>query len=161
MRLACDAMRINPRDSIYFTAVNAFGEQNTNKYVNRTSFFFFDVLVCFCKPIRYYNRYNIFKRIETLLGKVTDKKPLKMNATFLPKYKRVLVKHPKRVLNKPKKKKKNKNPPKNTKPVVNNLLESQSSITPVDELLDSQCSLAFMDSQGRFTTSQTSPVCMH
>jgi len=134
-----------------------------------------------------HHRYNIFKRIETLLAKVTHKKPLKLGATFLPKYKRVLVKHPKRVLNKPKKKKKKNNPPKKIKkmekPVVPDLLCSQSSITslwgsqcsvratcsesekkvatPVDELLDSQCSLAFLDSQGRFTTSQTSTVCMH
>ena len=31
LQLACDVMRINPRDSIYYTALNAFGEQSTNK----------------------------------------------------------------------------------------------------------------------------------
>ena len=134
---------------------------------------------------------------------MTQKKPVKLGATFLPKYKRVLVKHPQRVLNKPeKKKKKNNNPPKKNKklgkPVVHDLLDSQSSITslwgtdtknyvasddkllvsqcsvqatcsdsekkvatPVYDLKDSQCSLTFLDSQGRFPNSQTSTVCMH
>ena len=31
LRLACEPMRVNPRDSIYYTALNAFGEQKTNK----------------------------------------------------------------------------------------------------------------------------------
>ena len=84
------------------------------------------------------HRYNIFKRVDTLLARVTQKKTVKLGATFLPKYKRVLVKHPQRVLNKPGKKKK-------------------KVATPVDDLLDSQCSLTFLDSQGRFSNSQT--VC--
>ena len=94
---------------------------------------------------------------------MAEKKTVKLGDTFLPKYKRVLVQHPQRVLNKPKKKKKKitakrvlDNPRKKNKKLakpVHDLLDSQSSITCFwgkdkknyvasdDNLLDSQCSL--------------------
>ena len=108
--------------------------------------------------------------MENLIKKVAQNKRVRLDKTFFPKHKRVLVKRTRRVLNKPVVKKKK---------VVNSadkgdLLDSQSLwdsqratcsldseknvATPVnDDLLDSQCSISFLDSQG--TTTVCSIVC--
>ena len=77
-------------------------------------------------------RYNVYKRVETLVKKMISKKKISLDATFLPKRKRVLNnKHTLRVLNKPLKR---------TKPAkqVDALLDSQLSIGSC--LFDSQAS---------------------
>ena len=81
-------------------------------------------------------RYNVYKRVETLLDKLSSNKKISMDATFLPKRKRVLNKKHTRVLNKPVKRAKTKD-------------------KEVDAVLDSQVSIScLLHSQ----ESQSSPV---
>ena len=91
-------------------------------------------------------RYNVYRRVETLLKKLLSNKKISLDATFLPKRKRVLNKQHTRVLNKPVKRAKAKYKE------VDAVLDSQVSIsclfhspkkvaTPFD---DSQCSVSRM-----------------
>ena len=92
------------------------------------------------------SRYNVYERVKTLLKKMHGQKKINLDATFLPKRKRVLNKHPLRVLNKPVKKKK-----------------AVKKKGQVDALLDSQLSISscFFDSQGCAPTSTpSSPVSL-
>ena len=94
-------------------------------------------LLCSC-----YCRYNIYKRVTSLMEKIKNKKKVKLDSTFLPKRKRVLNKSPLRVLN----------IPVTTTPVK----KQRSQVDNV--LLDSQFSISsFWDSQGRGPSPPTSP----
>ena len=85
-------------------------------------------------------RFNVYKRVETLLDKLLSSKKISKDATFLPKRKRVLNKKHTRVLNKPAKRAKTKD-------------------KELDAVLDSQASIScLLNSQA----SQSSPVsCTH
>ena len=78
--------------------------------------------------------------METLLKKVVQNKRVRLDNTFLPKHKRVLIKHTRRVLN---------------KPVVNKKKVAKSADEGTNDLLDSQSSIqrAFWDSQKQFSTN--------
>ena len=116
----------------------------------------------------------MYRRVGTLMEKIKNKKAVKLDATFFPKKrKRVLNKRALIVLV-------NKKTPvsqsanRQRSPVVEpktapdgiNALDSQPSIsaslfkTPVDDLLDSQCSLSssFLDFSQSQTVSSNSPV---
>lgn len=109
------------------------------------------VLMSFC-----FDRYNIYQRVSTLMEKIKGKKPVKLDAKFLPKKrKRVLNKRPLIVLNKKaqelKPAKRQRSPVVPTaEPDDENALDSQSSITSI-----------FWDSQGLGATPPTSPVSHH
>ena len=108
MHLACEVMEIDARQSIYYAAENAFGKNAIHT-----------------------NMYNVYRRVETLVNKMIANKKISLEATFLPKRKRVLNKKHTRVLNKPVKRAKAK------KKEVDAVLDSQVSISC---LLDSQTS---------------------
>jgi len=102
-------------------------------------------LFCFVITSMAVCRYNVYRRVETLLKKLHSNKKISLDATFLPKRKRVLNKQHTRVLNKPVKRAK-------AKDKVDAVLDSQVSISclfhsptkvavPVD---DSQCSVSRM-----------------
>jgi len=150
LKVACDVMHLEARPSIYNTAINAFGGGgvNTNMYVSvfafRTSYF----LVSFKNvyPFCLHQRYNIYLRVQTLMNKVRDNKKIQLEATFLPKRKRVLNKRALSVLNTVAKKKK----------VASKPFHDATH----DDLLDSQCSLSscFQDFSQSQTVSLSSPV---
>ena len=130
-------MQVEARQSIYNTAINAFGISgvNTHKYVSVFALGLLILLVLskICTPLVCTCRYNIFHRVNTLMQKVRDNKKIRLDATFLPKRKRVLNKRALSVLNTVAKKKK---------------VESKPFHDAThDDLLDSQCSLSscFLD----------------
>ena len=102
-----------------------------------------------------FNRYNTYRRVITIMDKIKNKKPVKLDATFFPqKRKRVLNKRT--VLNK---KTPDFKPAKRPRSPVQLVLEPKTE--PEDEnALDSQSSITsiFWDSQGLGATPPNSPV---
>ena len=138
LHLACEVMEIDARKSIFYAAQNAFGENriHTNMYVI--------YMFCFLCVIKSdVCRYNVYKRVETLVQKMISNKKISLEATFLPKRKRVLNKKHTRVLNKPVKRAKAK------KKEVDAVLDSQVSIS---------CLLYSQASQPPSSPSINSPV---
>ena len=82
-------------------------------------------------------RYNVYRRVETLVNKLLSNKTISLDATFLPKRKRVLNKKHTRVLNK----------------------RAKTKDKEVDAVLDSQVSIScLLHSQASQSSPVSSPV---
>ena len=143
----------NRRATIYILCgrERVWQECHTHKHVCILIICF--ALFCFVITSMAVCRYNVYRRVETLLKKLHSNKKISLDATFLPKRrKRVLNKQHTRVLNKPVKRAK-------AKDKVDAVLDSQVSIScllhspkkvaaPVE---DSQCSVSRMHTHSQCT----------
>ena len=114
----------------------------------------------------------MYRRVDTLMEKMEKKKAVKLDATFYPKKRKRVLNKRALILNKKTPVSQSAN--RQRSPVVKpktapdsiNALDSQPSIsaslfkTPVDDLLDSQCSLSssFLDFSQSQTVRSNSPV---